>query len=143
MRVILDSRLKVPLEAKVLGPEAPTILATARKANPDKAVILRERGIEVIEVGEDRVDLKELLLELAQRGVLSLLVEGGREVLTSFLREGLADEAVVFVAPKIMGQGIEAIGNLGVEGVQEALALEVVRCKRVGPDRVLEGRLRR
>lgn len=143
LRVVLDSQLQTPLEAKVLGAEAPTLIVTTSKADQGKAKALRDRGVEVVEKGEDRVDLKGLLEELVQRQVLSILVEGGREVLTSFLREGLVDRVVVVVAPKILGTGIEAIGDLGLRSIKDAFGIQELRVKRIGPDWVFEGWLKR
>jgi len=142
LRVVLDSHLRIPLEAKVLQGEPPTLIATASGAPRDKILALRQRGTEVVEVGRERVELPQLLRELASRGVLSLLVEGGQAVITSFLREGLADEMVVIVAPSLIGRGVEAIGDLGVRTIGEARALKGVKLRRIGHDWVFEAKLR-
>lgn len=142
LRVIIDSHLRIPQEAKVLQGDAPTLIATASVAPKEKAQALRQMGIEVVEVGGERVELSRLLKELASRGVLSLLVEGGQGVITSFLREGLADELVVIVAPLLIGRGVEAIGDLGVRTLREAKTLRGVKLRRIGQDWVLEAKLR-
>lgn len=142
LRVIIDSHLRIPQEAKVLQGDAPTLIATASVAPKEKAQALRQMGIEVVEVGGERVELSRLLKELASRGVLSLLVEGGQGVITSFLREGLADEVVVIVAPLLIGRGVEAIGDLGVRTLKEAKTLRGVKLRRIGQDWILEAKLR-
>ena len=139
LRVILDSRLSIPLEAKALKGEAKTLLATTEKASPEKEAILRQKGIEVIRIGCERVDLFGLLKALAERKVLSVLVEGGREVLTEFFKKGFIDRVMVFVSPKIIGQGVEAIGDLGIREVGRAIELKSVRTLRIGQDLLLEG----
>jgi diaminohydroxyphosphoribosylaminopyrimidine deaminase/5-amino-6-(5-phosphoribosylamino)uracil reductase len=143
LRIVLDSHLRVPLTARVLGeqPTAGTIVATAAGADPAKAAALQERGIEVMTLAADghgRLDLKALLAALGQRDVTSLLVEGGAEVLTSFLRQGLADKIVAFIAPKLIGKGTEAVGDLGIAEVAGAVRLRFERSYRCGPDLVVE-----
>lgn len=138
-RVVLDSRLRLPLDAKLLSSPDGLIVAHSQGAEPEKAEALRARGAEVIPCGEERVDLRRLLLELHRRSVQSVLVEGGREVLTGFLREGLWDRVVVIIAPKLMGEGIEAIGDLGIREVKDALTFEGPTFRRMGPDLVFEG----
>ena len=145
-RVILDSALRIPLEAKALAEQekAATIIATTAKAEGDKISRLRNMGIEVLIVPEDEqgeVNLRHLLETLGQRGISSVLVEGGAGIITSLLKLKLADKLVVFIAPKIMGKGIEAVGELGVKDVGQALPLVFTRTYRVGEDLVIEARL--
>lgn len=142
LRVILDSKLSIPFEAKVLKGEVKTLLATTVKASPEKEAILREKGVEVIKIGQERVDTRGLLKALAERKVLSVLVEGGKEVLTEFLKKGLVDRVMVFISPKIIGHGIEAVGDLGVKEVEGAIELKSVRILRIGQDLLLEGWIR-
>ena len=145
-RVILDSALRIPLAAKVLAGQekAATVIATTAKAEGDKLSQLRNMGIEVLVVPEDEqggVNLWHLLELLGQRGISSVLVEGGAGVITSLLKLKLADKLVVFIAPKIMGKGIEAVGELGVKDVGQALPLSFSKVTRVGEDVVIEARL--
>ncbi len=143
LRIILDSGLRIPLTARVLGGQerATTVIAAGKGADPVKGASLKERGIEVVTVaadGQGRPDLKALLAALGKRDVTSLLVEGGAGVLTSFLRQGLADRIIAFVAPKLIGTGTEAVGDLGVEEVAKAVQLRFERSYRCGPDLVVE-----
>ena len=143
-RVVLDTSLKIPLDSKVLAKEAPTMVITTPAADESKADRLRALGVEVLAVTAGKcggIDLAELLMVLGQRGITSVLVEGGAAVITSFLRERLADRLVVFVAPRIMGKGIEAVGDLNVENVGEALRLAYTSVRRVGDDLLIEARL--
>ncbi|MFC2067386.1 bifunctional diaminohydroxyphosphoribosylaminopyrimidine deaminase/5-amino-6-(5-phosphoribosylamino)uracil reductase RibD [Chloroflexota bacterium] len=145
-RVILDSRLRIPLDAKVLQgqDEAATIIATTSRADGEKLSRLREMGIEVLATEEDdagRVDIGKLLRTLGERGISSVLVEGGAGVITSFLRLNLVDKLVIFVAPKIMGKGIEAVGELNITDVSQALKLSFSKVRRVGEDLVIEARV--
>ncbi len=143
VRIVLDATLRIPSEARVLKNQelALTILATTSRANEPKLSRLREMGIEVIVNPEDdkgEVDLKHLLGVLGKRGIASVLVEGGSGVITSFLRQSLADRLVIAVAPKIMGKGIEAVAELGITEVSQSLKLSYQRVFRRGDDLVIE-----
>ena len=77
---------------------------------------------------------------LGQRGISSVLVEGGAETITSLLRLNLVDRLVAIVAPKIMGKGIEAVGELNITDVSQTLKLSFGRVYRSGEDLVIEAR---
>lgn len=125
VRVVLDSRLKIPRRAKVLNGEAPTWILSARRG--------RAPGAEVIAVAAGRggrVDLEEALTELGRRRIRSVLVEGGPQVWAAFLKGGLADEVRVFFAPKLLG---------GACRMKQALSLKDMRPQRVGADFLFQG----
>ena len=145
-RIVLDSRLRIPLEAKVLMDQesAPTIIATTSGADEQKLSALRRMKIEVLVMPEDergKVDIKYLLGILGQRGISSVLVEGGAETITSLLRLKLVDRLVVIVAPKLMGKGIEAVGELNITDVSQTVKLSFSRVYRMGEDIVIEARV--
>jgi diaminohydroxyphosphoribosylaminopyrimidine deaminase/5-amino-6-(5-phosphoribosylamino)uracil reductase len=146
VRVVLDAKLRLPLTARVLTgqDEAKTLIATTPAADGAKLAALEGMGIEVLKVPADaagRVDLEKLLPLLAQRQISSVLVEGGAEVITAFLKAGLADRLVVFIAPRIMGKGIEAVGELDIAEVARAIKISYERVYRSGEDLVGEGRV--
>jgi len=145
-RVILDSKLRIPLDAEVVkGREvAPTVIATTSRADEKKLSRLRETGIEVLVIKEDEmgeVDLRHFLNVLGERGISSVLVEGGAKVITSLLRQNLADKVILAIAPKIIGKGIEAVGELNIREVSQALKLSFRKIYRVGEDLVIEARV--
>jgi len=145
-RIILDSRLRIPLKAQVIKSRelAPAIIATTPQADEKNLSLLRSMGIEVLVVHEDEageVDLNQLLKTLGERGISSVLVEGGAGVITSLLRQNLADKVIIAVAPKIMGKGIEAVGELNIREVSQTLALSFNRIYRIGPDLVVEAKV--
>ena len=119
-RVVVDSRGRLPLEARVINRSspAPTILATTEQASPDKCALLKERGVEVLLLPEEkgRVDLKALLQALGKREMTSVLVEGGGTLNYAFLERDLVDKLFLFVAPIICG-GREAPTPFSGEGV--------------------------
>lgn len=145
-RIILDSRLRIPLDAKVLMNQesAITFIATTSGADDEKLAALRQMGIEVLVIPQDErgeVDLGHLLKMLGKRGISSILIEGGAETITSLLRLNLVDRLVVIVAPKLMGKGIEAVGELNITDVSQTLKLSFSRIYRMGEDLVIEARL--
>src|SRR5438552_3766229 len=103
VRVVLDSRARMPPGAKILDGAARTIVITA-KGNGRKWP-----NAETIEAGDERVDLRLALRELAARGVNTLMVEGGATVIGPFLRSGLVNDLYTFVAPTIVGGGAPSL----------------------------------
>ncbi len=101
---------------------------------------LSDRGIEVKVAGSRKVDLPAVLQELGKRHVSSLLVEGGAAVLTSFIREGLADRLVIISAPKIFGKATDAIGDLAVRTVDQAIPLAIRRVSHKNGDIIVDAR---
>jgi diaminohydroxyphosphoribosylaminopyrimidine deaminase/5-amino-6-(5-phosphoribosylamino)uracil reductase len=146
VRVILDSRLRMSLDAEIvkMRKAAPVIIATTTQAGREKGSRLRGLGIEVTEIQSDEsgeIDLKSLLQTLGERNISSLLVEGGAKVITSFLRQKLADKVVVAIAPKILGKGIDVVGELNISRMSQALTLDFERVSRAGGDVVIEARV--
>jgi diaminohydroxyphosphoribosylaminopyrimidine deaminase/5-amino-6-(5-phosphoribosylamino)uracil reductase len=144
-RIVLDSQLRVPSDAAVLMEQekAKTIIATAGTPQ-ERMATLEQMGIEVLTMpGDERgnVDLRQLLKILGERDITSILVEGGAETITSFLRLNLADRLVVFTAPRIMGRGIEAVGELEIKEVERAIRLTFEKVYRSGDDVVIEARV--
>jgi riboflavin-specific deaminase-like protein len=145
MRVVLDSILRLPRNARVLDAAAWTVVATTARSNPRLRMELRSRGVGVVVVpaAPGGVDLRAALGHLRAIGVQSLLVEGGARVITSMLAEGLVDRMVVSVAPTLIGAGTEAIGDLGIATVGQGLRLSNRTVRRVGDDLLIAGDVRR
>jgi 3,4-dihydroxy 2-butanone 4-phosphate synthase/GTP cyclohydrolase II len=125
LRVVLDSTLRTPSTALLFEGDAPTVFLTTEKAAEDDRKRVREAGagIRVLPPGPGGVDLKAALALLRAEGVRSVMVEGGAQVITSLLSAGLADRLVVGTAPRIIGAGTEAVGDLGVARVTEGIVL--------------------
>jgi diaminohydroxyphosphoribosylaminopyrimidine deaminase/5-amino-6-(5-phosphoribosylamino)uracil reductase len=145
-RIVLDSRLKIPEEAKVFEHSpSEVILATTRSAPQDKIERLQERGVRVLIVDskEGRVDLRSCLSKLGEINVMNLLVEGGSQVNGSFLDEGLIDKFLLFLSPKLIGdpQALGVFGGRGVSNLQEAVAVKEINTKRIGEDIFVEAYL--
>lgn len=138
LRVVLDSRLRTPLDARVLDSDAATLIVTTERSRRTDREKLRELGAAVCVVpgAASGVDLATAVAVLRARGVRSLLVEGGAQVITSLLADGLVDRLIVGTAPRIIGAGTEAVGDLGVVRIVDGISLSN-RCVSVTDDDVL------
>jgi len=127
VRVVVDSRLRIPLNANVLAEDARTIVATTSLASEERAAAIRARGADVLRVKADvdgHVDLRELLAELRRDGIRGLLIEGGRGIITAALREHVVDRLTICIAPKVIGEGIAAVGELHIDKLCDAMTFE-------------------
>jgi diaminohydroxyphosphoribosylaminopyrimidine deaminase/5-amino-6-(5-phosphoribosylamino)uracil reductase len=146
LRIVLDSHLRTSPEARIFTPTqgARTIVAVTCGAEKKRRRLFEARGVEVLEIGKDgagRVDLKELLTVLGKREISSLLIEGGAAVATSVLKDKLADRLIVVLAPKIVGTGINAVGDLGIRRMDAALHFSFQRVIRRGDDLIIDARI--
>jgi 5-amino-6-(5-phosphoribosylamino)uracil reductase/diaminohydroxyphosphoribosylaminopyrimidine deaminase/5-amino-6-(5-phosphoribosylamino)uracil reductase len=146
LRVVVDSTLRTPLTAAVLanGAAAGTVLAVTERASDDRCAEASHLGATILRLPADtegRVNLKALLSELYAWDVSSVLVEGGAALITSLLCDRLVDRLAVCIAPKILGSGIEAVGDLGICELNDSLALIDTSIIPYGVDVVLDSRI--
>ena len=144
LRVIVDSTLRMPLQAQVtdVASDRRTLIVTTARAPVAHSAALRTRGVEVVclpAYDDGRVDLEALCYYLGERGVASVLVEGGATLSATLLRRRLIDKVLLFVAPKIIGgDGISVVGPCGVETMEQVIHLRDVVSQRLGNDVLLE-----
>jgi diaminohydroxyphosphoribosylaminopyrimidine deaminase/5-amino-6-(5-phosphoribosylamino)uracil reductase len=147
LRVIVDSELKISPTAKVLQniSKSPTLIATIKKPDDARFKRIAATGAEIITVKADkdgRVDLRTLFKFLAERKISSVLVEGGAQIITSVLKNNLANRIVTIIAPKIIGKGIEAVGDLNITNLDLAKILSIQKVTRNGNDIIIDSRLK-
>ncbi len=149
VKVVLDSRLRTPIFARCLSarPAAPTLIATTTRAPRAKGRALERRGATLLWFRADRqgrVPLRPLLRALARRGVQSVLIEGGGEVLASAFGQRLVDRAVWCISPLLLGgrEAPSSLGGAGIDRLTKAIRLEDVRVRRFGIDLCVEGCVR-
>ncbi len=142
--VVLDSRLRLPLTARLLGGGCdPPIVATTTRASETSAARLRSAGARIVRVSPDDrglVDLKASLLHLRRSGVRSLMVEGGARVITSVLRANVADHLVLTIAPLFLG-GLRAVNPLAQLDNGPMPKLRKIEYTTLGDDLVLSASL--
>jgi len=141
IRIVMDSFLRIPLDCKLIktAKKSPVLIYTSEnsvRANPRIADEIAKNGAELLTYPDmqGRSNLHFLLDELSKRGITQLLVEGGPTVLTSFLKEDLADQIVVYIAPKILA----AEGSADIAGpmaqLTQAIGLHCVDIQHLGDD---------
>ncbi|MFH1962024.1 MAG: bifunctional diaminohydroxyphosphoribosylaminopyrimidine deaminase/5-amino-6-(5-phosphoribosylamino)uracil reductase RibD [bacterium] len=137
-RIIVDSRLQIPIESNVFAAPEMVIIATTPAAPADKLSILRKMGTRVVIAStvDRRVDILELMKQLGQMEITSVIVEGGARINASFLSSGVVDKMALFISPQIFGK----MDYLSVvEGLDAAIRLNNICVKRVGDDVLIEG----
>ncbi len=150
LRVVLDSKLRLPLESKLVKSAARDLLVfTAQGPNSSRARALRNAGVEVVSMKARRdkiktrhgrgagLDLRAVAQELGRREITSALLEAGGRLNASALRAGIVDKLVLFFAPRIFGEGVPAI-----DGAVKLPPLRNLSFWHCGPDLVVEGYLR-
>jgi diaminohydroxyphosphoribosylaminopyrimidine deaminase/5-amino-6-(5-phosphoribosylamino)uracil reductase len=140
VRVILDARLRVPVSTSIIGTarEIPTWVFGGPDAPPMAEEILKAKGVEVFRVAakDGRLDLKQVLKALADRGITRLMVEGGPTIAAAFVQADLVDEAAVFHSPNPIGEGIDALEGLPLTALTKSPTLKMAASEVVGADRL-------
>ena len=142
LRVVIDSRLETPTDAAIL--DGGGVLVAAAREDQARAAALREKGAEVVVLANEagKVNLAELLRELARRGINEVLVEAGTRLNGSLLREGCVDELLIYQAPLLIGDS--ARGMFGLDELSDlagARRLNIVERRAVGADFRIRARL--
>ncbi len=140
-RIVMDSFLRIPSGCQLLATigQSPVIIFTSQQSLQAKAHIVQElsnKGVELLAYPDThgRSNLHFLLAELSNRGITQLLVEGGPTVLTSFLKENLADEIIVYIAPMILGSQSSVGITRPMAELLQAVGLHNVEIERFGDD---------
>jgi diaminohydroxyphosphoribosylaminopyrimidine deaminase/5-amino-6-(5-phosphoribosylamino)uracil reductase len=138
LRVIVDTRLRTPESVNALNDQlsSKTIIATS-ESNPRTHLRYLKQGVTILVCDEDdgRVSMKDLLQKLGAMGVQSILLEGGSGLAGNMLLNGLIDELVFFVAPKIIGSnGFAPFKLLGITSMAQAIRLDFINVCRIGSD---------
>ncbi len=144
VRMVLDAGLRIPDESTVLDPTFPVTVVTTDRSSSERRKELEQRGIAVWVVEADEhgeVDLRAFLRQVGERDMISVQIEGGAEIYTSFLRAGMVDKVALFIAPTLLGEGKSVVGDLGIERLSDALHLRDVIVERLGEDIFIQGYL--
>ncbi|MDP9238999.1 MAG: bifunctional diaminohydroxyphosphoribosylaminopyrimidine deaminase/5-amino-6-(5-phosphoribosylamino)uracil reductase RibD [Chloroflexota bacterium] len=143
LRIVADSRGRTPLGAKVLGPGGKTLIATTDASPPEWRKDIEAAGAEALVLAADasgRVDMRALMTALGERGVLSLLCEGGGVLHASLFAAGLVDKVHAIIAAKIIGgTAYPAVAGEGAARMSDALVLRDIDMQPLGDDVVFVG----
>ncbi|MBZ9636472.1 bifunctional diaminohydroxyphosphoribosylaminopyrimidine deaminase/5-amino-6-(5-phosphoribosylamino)uracil reductase RibD [Clostridium sp. FP1] len=143
-RIVIDSKARIPLEAKVLqGDEkTKTIIVTTEFADKSKIEAIKQKGAEIIVTPSKNnlVDLKYLMIVLGEMGIDSILLEGGSTLNYSAIEECIVDKVITFISPKIFGgtSGKTPVGGKGVEHVEDSIVLCDAEVTRFDEDIMIE-----
>jgi diaminohydroxyphosphoribosylaminopyrimidine deaminase / 5-amino-6-(5-phosphoribosylamino)uracil reductase len=144
-RVILDTNLNLKTTYRIFSKNSDKnliiITSVSSLGKNRKINKLRQLGAQIVFTKENengQIDLKKAMEELAKIQISSILVEGGSEVITSLLEQKLYDDILVFISPKILGEGKPAIGSLGIKSIHKALQLNIERFEKIGDDLLIE-----
>ncbi len=149
VRVVVDSRLRLPPGARILTQrsDARTIVATLAGAPEARKKKLESAGAEVLQVRSrgGRVDLRDLMRQLGTRDIMSVLIEGGAEVHASALAAGIVNKAVIFIAPTLMTgrDSVSSIGGPSPRRLKDAIRLCDAETRVIGRDLMVEGYIQR
>ena len=129
LRIVIDSNLKIPLNAKVLNSEAETLVASIKPSNKKGVNVM------VIETDRGRVDLKKLMSRLAEREINDVMVEAGSKLNGALIQAGLIDELVIYMAPKLLGDSGQGLFHLpALQKMSQNIALNITDIRPVGSD---------
>lgn len=145
IRVVVDGKGRIPIESRITNDDAPTIIAVSDDYKSDltasdKYQVLKNNGVDFFFAGENQVDLVKLMDYLYEKGVKTLMLEGGSTLNFSMIKDGLIDEIRICVAPMVVG-GVNAISLFGGDGfmtMDESVKLELVDSFSCGKDLVLK-----
>ncbi len=151
-RIVIDGPYELPKELNLFSDkfEEKTIILTWNKkasaTDADPMLKLMQHNYfrgEVIQVPkkDGHVHLQQAVKELGQRGITSVLVEGGQQLSSALIREGLVDKLELFIAPKLLGGGTRSFLNLGINKMRDICELKEISWKKVGDDMLLTGYL--
>ena len=144
LRVVLDSRLQTPANARVIGDDGRCLIICDETAQAQKRTPLERAGAQVVAVSRDRggLLLPEVLDQLDRREVRSLLVEGGAKIMGSFFAAGLVNKIYCFIAPRLLGgKGRSALEGIGFAPLDAAPILRSIEVQSIGADLMLTGYL--
>ena len=141
MKIVVDSRLKIPKNCNLMKDPTKLIIATTNMAPKNEIKKLQQNGINVIitKAQKGLVDLQDLFKQLGKHEITSVMIEGGSELNSSAIKAGIVDKILIFAAPKIIGNGLGAIGSLGISKIDKAINLKNPITRKIGKDFLIEG----
>jgi diaminohydroxyphosphoribosylaminopyrimidine deaminase / 5-amino-6-(5-phosphoribosylamino)uracil reductase len=135
LRVVLDSKLRMPLTAQILQGGNVLIYAAVRDAERISALENTGATVSVLPDRNGQIDLPAMLLDLAQRGCNEVLLEAGSTLNGAMLRAGLVDELVLYIAPQLLGDRARGMAQLGeLTGLDQRINLKWQDMRQVGND---------
>ena len=141
LRVVIDPKLEIPLNARILKTPPQTLIVTNTRNS--KSIYLDKSGINML-LYQEKLDLKWLMENLAKMGISSVLIEGGSSLNSHALEDGVIDKIMFFIAPIIIGgrESFPVVGGKTFKRLEEAYRIKDLQIKQVGNDLLIEGYIR-
>lgn len=143
IKIVVDSKLKIPKNCNLMEDPTKLIIATTNKSSKSEIKKLQQKGINVVitKSKDGMVDLRDLTKQLGKHEITSVMIEGGSQLNSSAIKAGIVDKILIFTAPKIIGNGLGAVGNLGIKKINKAINLKNPATRKIGRDLLIEGYL--
>ena len=152
IRIIVDTKASISLESNIIktANEYRTILAVGQQsivnAQQSKVEMLKSLNVEILycEEKDGHVDINDLMIKLGQKGIDSILLEGGATLNAAFLEAGCVDEVYAFIAPKIIGgeHSKSPVGGQGIELMKDAIMLKDIKIETFDNDILIKGKIK-
>jgi diaminohydroxyphosphoribosylaminopyrimidine deaminase / 5-amino-6-(5-phosphoribosylamino)uracil reductase len=147
IRIVIDGRLSLPISRKIFNTsDAPTWVLTtsnAFKVNRRKVLLLASQGVRVFDMGTLlKIKEKTVLQTLSQEGISSVLIEGGTQTISGFINQSLVDKMHLFIAPKILGGGLEAFKFNAPRSLANSIHLKDMNISLIGADILIEAKFK-
>ncbi len=147
VRFVVDARLEAPVTSRVFNhasSKALTVVFASSGADSERRQALEDRGVEVVDIGTDErgwLDARQMMTAIYDRGLLSVLVEGGGQLLGTFFDEGIVDYAYAFVAPRLIGgqKAPTPLAGRGIRSMEECLDLRDPKIEQLDSDLLIHG----
>lgn len=143
IKIVVDSKLRMPFKCNLMKDPTKLIIVTTKSAPKLSIKKFQQKGVKVMTVKtfEGKVDLNDLMGDLGKLEITSIMIEGGAELNAEAIRAGIVDKILFFIAPGIIGEGLGAIGDLGIQKVDKRINLKHLTSTKVGKDILIEGYL--
>ncbi|MEX0639583.1 MAG: 2,5-diamino-6-(ribosylamino)-4(3H)-pyrimidinone 5'-phosphate reductase [Nitrosopumilaceae archaeon] len=141
LRIVLDSKATINQKSQIIRTckKIPTIVAVSKKASRQNISKLKKHPLEIMVIGENRVNIKSLLKSLSKKKIKTLLVEGGGTVNWEFIKLGLVDELIVTITPYLIGgqNAITLVEGEGFSHIHKSTKLKLKKICQLGNEIVL------
>ncbi len=144
VRIVIDSKLKLPPKAHLLDGFVPTVVIYDEKTAIPKHFKKEYVVLAPVNIAKAKKDFKVIIGKLDDLSLKKILIEGGGNVISSALFSGVVDDICVFIAPKIIGgsNAVSVVGGKGVEKISDALKVKDMKVKKIGADLLVTGKIR-
>ena len=135
VKIVLDTHLSIETTSKIFSGES--LIVVGKEGIDDGRIAIMEAAgarVWLVPLEPGGLNLRQVLEKAGSDSLTHVLIEGGSKVATSALRDGLVDRVAVFLAPKLLGEGLSSIGDLGITSIGNAIALEAPEVQMLGED---------